>query len=507
MSEALRILVQSSLVGALIALVSLVLTRLLANRLRASVRHACLLVAFAAVLVAPLTGLLPPVSLAVLPERLPEAEPLVSAWSRSSVPGSAARVAAREARIANGTNSALPWGALAIAVWLVGTGLGLARLVAERVSLRRHWRTADRELDAAVARVLAQSRQRLGLRREVGLGFSESIDVPLTFGLLRAFVLLPRAAREWPERRLAAVLDHELAHVHRRDCAAQSLAAVVVALHWHDPLLRFLAQRFVRERELACDEHVIACGRGGVSYAEELLAVARSLPRQGLGKSGARRVALGMGDGGALEERVAAILRDQPARAFGRRSVGVGIAVLVGSAWPFFASIELEPVLGERGARALEALLADGRVEVRAASLDELARRGHRSTFYTVIDCWDDAEPLVRRACLRALTGIGCVPAFVAVAEALEDSDASVRAEAARLVTAFEHGFEERALDRVRGKKWQGKAWASLDRVLPRSDARSVRARLLAASDDSAPSVREAARSALASLDARAEPR
>jgi TonB family protein len=101
------------------------------------------------------------------------------------------------------------------------------------------------------------------------------VGTPLTCGVLRPLILLPESARDWDEERLRAVLLHESAHVHRRDCLAKYVAQISRALLWWNPLAWMLADALHCEQELACDSAVLAAGVAPQDYAAVLLASAR----------------------------------------------------------------------------------------------------------------------------------------------------------------------------------------------------------------------------------------
>ena len=73
---------------------------------------------------------------------------------------------------------------------------------------------------------------------------------------------VPGHCRHWTEDRRRAVMLHELAHVARYDCLTQMLAGCRVRVYWFHPAAWWVARRLRIERELACDDRVIAAGHG-----------------------------------------------------------------------------------------------------------------------------------------------------------------------------------------------------------------------------------------------------
>ena len=110
--------------------------------------------------------------------------------------------------------------------------------------------------------------------RACRLRVSDAEHGPITWGVIRPVILLPRQSLFWPNERLQAVMRHELAHVHRRDSLTQALSLLACALYWPNPLvwLGFRCQR--RMAEMAADDAVIVSGMAASDYAGELLHVA-----------------------------------------------------------------------------------------------------------------------------------------------------------------------------------------------------------------------------------------
>ena len=88
-------------------------------------------------------------------------------------------------------------------------------------------------------------------------------------------MLVPTDWGDWPESHRRACLLHELAHLARYDDWAKLAQELLRAPFFFHPAVRWLLARLDRERELLCDEAVVALGSDPVAYARLLLDLAR----------------------------------------------------------------------------------------------------------------------------------------------------------------------------------------------------------------------------------------
>jgi beta-lactamase regulating signal transducer with metallopeptidase domain len=166
-------------------------------------------------------------------------------------------------------------------LWLIGVFIALLPLIVgfiRTLIVRRRSRTID---DANWTSLIDELCRRLSLARRVSLYETATALMPMTWGVLRPVVMLPRQARDWTDRLRRIVLLHELAHVKRCDVAFQLLGRVACALYWFHPLAWYALRRLRIERELACDDCVVLAGERATDYATELVEIARfyrSLP-------------------------------------------------------------------------------------------------------------------------------------------------------------------------------------------------------------------------------------
>ena len=228
------------------------------SRGSAAARHQIWVVALAASLLMPvLAAVAPRWSIAVLPAPPAEVAPLSTAAAIKSatvdpvfepIPALTPDVNPEPLRQAASANPL----STATTIWLVGVLLVLTRLA---FGTARVWWIARRATPAPIWMPLGHHLARsLGIDRHVTFLAGDEDAMPMAWGLMRAHVLLPAEAEDWPLDRQRVVLLHELAHVKRRDCVTQMLAHVACAAYWFNPLVWLAAQRLRAERERACDD-------------------------------------------------------------------------------------------------------------------------------------------------------------------------------------------------------------------------------------------------------------
>jgi beta-lactamase regulating signal transducer with metallopeptidase domain len=226
----------------------------------------------------------------------------------------------------------LTWPGVIGAVYVAGVAVVLIPLFVHHSNVRRYARSARGVDDPEWRRLLDDGARGMGVRREVRLLRSHAESMPMTFGIRRPSILMPAIAETWTADRRRAVILHELAHIARRDCLTQPLAFVACALYWFHPAVWWVARRLRIERELACDDRVIAAGTQPREYAGHLLEIAYAF--------GDRRVsamAVSMARRQQLESRMLAALdnarnRTVPAPRVRAAGTLAAVALLLGLA-------------------------------------------------------------------------------------------------------------------------------------------------------------------------------
>ena len=146
--------------------------------------------------------------------------------------------------------------------WLAGAGLlAVCFAVSYLRCLRKFQMSLPAEQEAAV-RWLAEQK---GGRR-VCIRVSDRISSPLTYGLIRPVILLPKGL-DCREGTLRQILEHEYTHIRHFDAANKIVLAVTLCIHWFNPFVWALYILANRDMELYCDEAVVR--RGGETARED----------------------------------------------------------------------------------------------------------------------------------------------------------------------------------------------------------------------------------------------
>ena len=157
---------------------------------------------------------------------------------------------------ANPTARRAPWLAF---IWIAGAVYLLLRLRVKSARLRARMLDDAIAVPHAVRDVFEDARNAMAPRRWPALIVTEHVSTPALLGAIRPKVLLPRTLVEQATPgELRHLFLHELAHLRRGDIWANWLWSLALALHWFNPMLWWAGHRIARDREVACDESVLA---------------------------------------------------------------------------------------------------------------------------------------------------------------------------------------------------------------------------------------------------------
>ncbi|HEY6351821.1 MAG TPA: M56 family metallopeptidase [Candidatus Angelobacter sp.] len=186
----------------------------------------------------------------------------------------------RMAASASGASSSLglitlpiSWAIAISVIWALIATMNLIRVIAGLWQINR-LRQYSEEIDA---KFLSPELTQLvrEVRRSVSLRLSDWVQVPTAIGFLKPAIVLPRwFLEEISPQELKQVLVHELSHLRRRDDWTNLAQKFMKALLFFHPSAWWVEQQISLEREMACDDEVLARTANPMDYAQCLKRVA-----------------------------------------------------------------------------------------------------------------------------------------------------------------------------------------------------------------------------------------
>ena len=176
------------------------------------------------------------------------------------------------------------WALYIFAGWLLMAAAGLLRVGLGFWHLHRLRKSCLPVDVAALDPVLKRTLEEFGSLRSAKLCVSDRLRVPTAIGFTKPLVVIPAwTMRELSAAELNAILLHELAHLRRRDDWTNLLQKILGALLFFHPAVWWIEKKLALEREMACDDMVLASTTTPRAYAECLVALAeKSFLRRGL---------------------------------------------------------------------------------------------------------------------------------------------------------------------------------------------------------------------------------
>ena len=188
----------------------------------------------------------------------------------------------------SGTPSAfrLPgsWAIDIFGIWAVLASVGLMKVAFGFWQLRRLRYDCTALEPSSLDPLLRNTLNEFGSSRRVAIVTSDRVRVPAALGFVKPAIVFPGwAFRELSPVELNSILLHELAHLRRWDDWTNLAQEILKAIFFFHPAFWWIGHGLSLEREMACDDFVLAGTSNPQAYAQCLVSVAeKSFLRRGL---------------------------------------------------------------------------------------------------------------------------------------------------------------------------------------------------------------------------------
>jgi bla regulator protein blaR1 len=168
------------------------------------------------------------------------------------------------------------WALALEVVWAFASLFSLGRLFLSVRQMRALLRNSIPVPFAELAEEIQPVVMRNG-KRPVEIRLSEAVDAPSVIGFFRPAVVVPRSLwNELSPADMKQVIQHEMAHLDRRDDWTNLLQKLLRAASPLNPALLWAERHLCREREQACDDAVLDAAGNARAYATCLTKLAEN---------------------------------------------------------------------------------------------------------------------------------------------------------------------------------------------------------------------------------------
>lgn len=139
-------------------------------------------------------------------------------------------------------------------IWLLGFVLLLTFFIILYYRCLKEFKTA---LPINKNYFILSWKNQLKMNRSLKIMVSDKILSPLSYGIFKPVILLPKNMNWSDKISLNYVLEHELTHIRRFDAILKIILSIVLSLHWFNPLVWIMYIVSAKDIELYCDENVV----------------------------------------------------------------------------------------------------------------------------------------------------------------------------------------------------------------------------------------------------------
>ena len=147
---------------------------------------------------------------------------------------------------------------LFIGVWITGIFMFLILIIIGSFRLKKITKSVIPVKNKEITGLFTECCNILKINRRPVMGISPLIQVPVTMGVLRSYIILPEGVSEqFGRKEIRYIFLHELNHYRSKDVLINWLMLVLQVIYWFNPLVWLIFKQIRIDREIACDASVL----------------------------------------------------------------------------------------------------------------------------------------------------------------------------------------------------------------------------------------------------------
>ncbi|APJ25572.1 MULTISPECIES: BlaR1 family beta-lactam sensor/signal transducer [unclassified Bacillus (in: firmicutes)] len=143
------------------------------------------------------------------------------------------------------------------AVWILGIAVMLIATLYSNRKIGKIKKSLQMVNNKELLTLFRTCKEEIRFHQKVILGCSPLIKSPITFGVVRPYIILPKDISMFSADEMKCVLLHELYHCKRKDMLINYFLCLSKIVYWFNPLVWYLSKEAKTEMEISCDFAVL----------------------------------------------------------------------------------------------------------------------------------------------------------------------------------------------------------------------------------------------------------
>ncbi len=156
-------------------------------------------------------------------------------------------------------------------IWFAVSFILVLRIALRLIRLHFYYKSSQQIYNQSILETARKSKRKFGMNPSIIMIENEQCKTPMTWGYFQPKVLLPINAAEWDKNHLTTILNHEFAHIKRKDYLTYLIGQFTCAVFWFNIFSWKIVKEMRFEQERSADNWVIDRGTKSTDYAELLL--------------------------------------------------------------------------------------------------------------------------------------------------------------------------------------------------------------------------------------------
>ncbi len=145
-----------------------------------------------------------------------------------------------------------------ITIWLTGVFIFVVTTIICNYKLKFIKKSVRLPKNSKIEKIFEKCKMELGITTDIILGETDMIQVPMTTGVFKSYVILPaKITGQLSVNEIKYILLHELSHYKSKDVLINYIMCIFQIIYWFNPLIWAAFKQMRTEREIACDISVL----------------------------------------------------------------------------------------------------------------------------------------------------------------------------------------------------------------------------------------------------------